>query len=71
METIEITREKAIAQIEIDRQTKENLKAFPYFINADDLAFYDERIAQLETILEKGHGTFSTFRNEQAEIILK
>lgn len=70
METIEITREKAIAQIEIDRQTKENLKAFP-FINADDLAFYDERIAQLETILEKGHGTFSTFRNEQAEIILK
>ena len=70
MERIEITREQAIAQSEIDRNTMVNLKE-SNFIKSEDLGFYEERIKQLENILDKGSGVFSIFRNEQAEIIIK
>lgn len=70
MKTIEITREQAVAQIENDRNTKNELKASP-FTKFEDIGFYTERIAQLENILKNGRGFFYLFRNEKAEIVIK
>lgn len=61
MKTIEITREQANKQLEIDTQMEKEL--------CD--RFYSVRVSQTKNILKNGHGIYSIFRNEEAEIIIK
>lgn len=61
MKTIEITREQAQKQLSIDIQMEKEMGS----------RFYSVRISQLKNILETGHGIFSLFVNEEANIIVK
>lgn len=69
MNEIEMKRNQIVKQIEIDRQTKEQLKSFTFWAD-EELAFCDKRIAQLEEILKNGHGIFNLFKNDQVKITL-
>lgn len=61
MKRIEVTREQVIEQLEKDIKMEASVK--------DD--FYSMRISQSKEILKNGHGIFSSFRNEEIEVVIK